>query len=1465
MLLRTSRRPGARRRGVILIVVLSLLTLFAVLGLAFVLYADSSALSSKAAKQAEDQTAPDMDPEQALALFLGQFIYDLQDDAGVQSALRGQSLARNMYGWYYPDAANSQAAPWPLVNDKPFNGLGRLHTGPTSKQPPFVAQRFWGVMNPWGVDDALLPNYMYFPADGFLRDPERYSPTGLKGTRRNPTDPLGVYVGANPNYTYPDNNAFFLAAVKADGALLAPSYHRFDAASGFGTLADNNPNWTTPQGKYLTARLRPNEMGPGFPSAAEPTGDVKNLFWGKGGADSIWMDIDAPVMVAADGRKYKMLVAPLILDLDNRVNLNTAGNLLGAGQVHASNQGWGPWEVNPARVLTAGTEYRNLLLGSPANGTPRVLGRYGAGRVPAGPAPVFSTRGHAYAPTDFDCVVNFPAPGRALGSPTLPYLLPQAPAFSTTTNVLQAPPYQCFPFFDPNGYDNGLIPANHPFLYNAVRPDLRNRSFPPSETAALLRSGGTGADALLGDLSRLLPKNLADPRTRQLVTTLSWDLDRPGATPMIIDTDIFHLNSAPGVAFAQPVDMRNRLKPPTGRSEYDPLTWRGLTAQLPRIDLNRALTPYPAADPNTRRLDWNDPKVGKQFLAAQKDRTDLAREIYNTLVALTGPVRLDRPRPPLSSFDLRPHRFLAQIAVNIVDYIDEDDYSTPFIWNPDPNNPAGVDFASPNDVNKRMVFGTELPRLLINEAYIQMENPVGDTFKRVVGKNTVPGATQPYQVNTWVELVNPLPRKDPNFAASGGGEAVLQVPASGGAPTYSPYILQIADGGGARTAALEDAAVPENVLGKSSSVLNATVKDFGGSAAVKAVLPNNRAFGVAPGPNQNAGFFVLGPKIGHRPASDPHLGADFCSLLSPDMTFQRGGVNPPGPGFIITPPQVLVLRRLLCPNLPPNDPVEDPRNFNPNLPYNPYQTVDYMDAVPVNLALEFFGTTPETPKPSDNQSVGREEPYGNQALPTPLFPTPPLTNGQPQHTFFRHNYFRSNLPADMVKNPNDSALLKQLGRPFSWPVHLDRPLISPVELLHVSWHPPHGYTRHFDNGVFVPNSDSAPFLAGSTLLYRLFEMVEAGTAAPRVQGVAVGGRLPGKVNINTLYDPEVFLALCDAQPGNCFFTTDPAQDFLFKPLADPGVHRGDKNFDPRFEDSADPLTVYWRLLRARSPGLLNVAKPSLGLADAPFTGFGTGFKSADSNPINDGSRGPDPLGPDLRGLQNTLFCTEERRDPNDPSAQRLLEPEIVKTFTFLNFTFTEKLPAFTHPYQRYELLTKLYNNVTTRSNCFAVFLTVGFFEVTDEKARPVKLGAEIGAAEGRNIRHRMFALVDRTQLAALQGLTLTVKQPGATLAAGSIDSIETPADGGPLALQDKRTGRWWNVGAGTTLVLEPNTDNEETVTLFAVPNQPGKLFYKVQKAHGHSFSVMVRGNPGPWPKYDPRKDPLVVPYFAVID
>src|SRR5262245_6448417 len=94
-------RSRDRRRGVILIVVLSMLTLFAIVGITFVMVANAQATSSQVAADSERQFRPEVDPEGAFALFLGQLLYgvnDTDDEIGIYSALRGHDLARSIYG-----------------------------------------------------------------------------------------------------------------------------------------------------------------------------------------------------------------------------------------------------------------------------------------------------------------------------------------------------------------------------------------------------------------------------------------------------------------------------------------------------------------------------------------------------------------------------------------------------------------------------------------------------------------------------------------------------------------------------------------------------------------------------------------------------------------------------------------------------------------------------------------------------------------------------------------------------------------------------------------------------------------------------------------------------------------------------------------------------------------------------------------------------------------------------------------------------------------------------------------------------------------------------------------------------------------------------------------------------------------------------------------------------------------------
>ena len=63
-----------------------------------------------------------------------------------------------------------------------------------------------------------------------------------------------------------------------------------------------------------------------------------------------------------------------------------------------------------------------------------------------------------------------------------------------------------------------------------------------------------------------------------------------------------------------------------------------------------------------------------------------------------------------------------------------------------------------------------------------------------------------------------------------------------------------------------------------------------------------------------------------------------------------------------------------------------------------------------------------------------------------------------------------------------------------------------------------------------------------------------------------------------------------------------------------------------------------------------------------------------------------------------------------------------------------------NPYYRYRGINRLSNLLTTRSNVYAVWMTVGFFEIDSNQ----KLGPELGIENGEPQRSKSFMIIDRS-------------------------------------------------------------------------------------------------------------------------
>ncbi len=766
---------------------------------------------------------------------------------------------------------------------------------------------------------------------------------------------------------------------------------------------------------------------------------------------------------------------------------------------------------------------------------------------------------------------------------------------------------------------------------------------------------------------------------------------------------------------------------------------------------------------------------------AWTERVQLADDLFDRLWRVTGAP--DPSTVAVNTNEFRTLQWLAQLAANMVDAVDDDDVMTVYPW-----YPVGV----PRANRTNYVIGTEQPSLVINEAYAQADNV--DTDTGIINITPIGNrkANDGYRLHVWTELLNPRVSD-----ASFNNTVNLLINGQANQPAYQ-LVLAPYDNVSKGRNVLNDT---DNVYGNPNSGLIttkmavSTVQDW--AVNNSQILPLKNAYANPAGNPTNGGFFTVGPQTTYltdagdanvKPA-DPNLIAAKTSHQSPSMRL----ILPAGAALGDYRPTIL-LRRLACPSQPLNDPASGA--FNPALLPNPFVTIDAFHLSDlangeVNDARSYDGNGVNGAYvPVANRvAFGRRQPFAAIDYVAQNPNRVPAPNpDEPKHTFYRHNGIDPTPPAALANYfPTDP---NQTIRKFDWLVHLDRQVVSPIELLNVSAWKPHQLTAKFFQGG-VPHQQVARWFDPTTRLHRFLEFVQT---APRTNGVHAGGRIPGKVNINTMMDPAVFSAVCDAQAGNRFNDTQVQNVFqMLMAQRSPSITSGNP--------FSTPDRPFWSLAQGESPG-----------GDQWTTG--------------------------LRGIENTLLAPITGGNANSP---RLLDP----------------LGGAAHPYHNLELLNKIYKNVTTRSNVFAVWVTVGYFEVTNENARPVQLGAEIGRAEGRHIRHRFFALIDRTKMEAFRG-TVNVAADQSVSIQGT--NTTPPLNGSPWLPPVP--------SEGTLITFNPDLSTAVTAVM-----QGGKAVSFPTMPAG-TYPAVIYGNPGPWTgpdatsaqksRYSPKKDPCVL-YFALID
>ncbi len=329
------RRQQKQRRGILILIVLSLLFLFVMIAVTFVLVSNrANSTASKAATADLLGDTPHQEVDMAmLALVRG--------DNSPLSPLSINSLLVDMYG--DPPAGGPGANPNQyskrVVGQYAINANGYATITLASTNNEYDGRVITVIPGTNTGTKSSLVSSRIFASDGtnvyllpfrdptgqalaagsydFLINGREFAGTGKTGngvivnpvpsmTGATPADPSAPG-GENESYDAPDFNNAHLAYIDVQSGRIKPSFH--DPAL---LASQNNQN----------TKFRPNLPGT-FDNATGPW-DVDND--GDGRPDSIWIDPGFPIQVSRDGRKYKRLIAPLILDLDGRLNLNTVGH-----------------------------------------------------------------------------------------------------------------------------------------------------------------------------------------------------------------------------------------------------------------------------------------------------------------------------------------------------------------------------------------------------------------------------------------------------------------------------------------------------------------------------------------------------------------------------------------------------------------------------------------------------------------------------------------------------------------------------------------------------------------------------------------------------------------------------------------------------------------------------------------------------------------------------------------------------------------------------------------------------------------------------------------------------------------------------------------------------------------------------------------------------------------------------------
>jgi hypothetical protein len=732
-----------RRRGVLLLVVLSMLTLFLMLGTAYLTIATRA---RKAARAFANNSVAGSAANTAEHRLLDAAFMSVARGVSAKTLSSGTvpylSAGEDLLGDKYGD---NQSVAGRITDATEFgssNALIQLSTAGLSPEPTTVSDLNGRVVT------LLLPGLA--------------ASTRILQASGSLDSPLLVVAAGPTAAGFPLSRpaiASALAMVSGSQTTLVINGREFDGNLD-GTSDTNEPWDAIDSSNPLLATS--GSMSP-FSSTGTNAGSVKIDNDGDGTADSTLVDIGLPSIIDADGQEVFPRAAILVMDLDGRLNINAHGNEADASTVNDypvfnANTGTGSTILIPMTQLPRGapigpasvsiarglafdpTNSRSLSKADlPVAGTQLISGRTVPGSVEYGSGTYYreTPRIGDVQGRSGDAVWNgstgsslSSAPGQPLVNDPISRATDWWRAWLDPANNYKAYSYFIAPgrwgspldahgrmriWVDSFGQPVYYKPSWNSNAFNDVVDDPYEANLTrlgPRVAYAVTPNGAAAPpDSLFApaDLEGLLryydPDSLKLPRRlvalsgtsatkhRLMLTTESWD------TPAVVGTawqTVIGGTANYGTFLSTAASVVSGTNRP--QDLFSPETILGH-----KMDLNRPFH-------NTSFDEPND-ATGNQATGTLGRRQTFARQLYCLMVAIG--------RANTGTLSPAHARKLAQYAVNVVDFRDADSVMTQFFYDPDfgdPNpKPPRTSRTSWSPDNTNYVWGCERPELLMTE------------------------------------------------------------------------------------------------------------------------------------------------------------------------------------------------------------------------------------------------------------------------------------------------------------------------------------------------------------------------------------------------------------------------------------------------------------------------------------------------------------------------------------------------------------------------------------------------------------------------------------------------------------------------------------------------------------------------------------------------------------------------------